>query len=131
MKKLSCFFRASRSQSGPRDPDANRPGGTETDLRKGAIMSRRLVPLTFWTLSLVVMALSLALRVNAAGPPARVPSLMGTWDGFVHDPDGTGAVALVRSVVGQQVHSRFRGDALVLSMDGRIPFNAINFAGTV
>src|SRR3954452_12963304 len=94
-------------------------------------MRRRVVPLTFLTLFLVAVALPLALQVEASGPTDRVPSVLGTWDGFVHDADGTGALALVRSVVGQQDHRRFQGDALVLGMESRIAFNAINFAGTV
>src|SRR5215217_6895904 len=97
-------------------------------------MWRRLVPLTFWALLLVVVAWPLALRVQAFASPDRVPSLLGTWDGFFHDVDGTGELGLIRFTIDQQARRRFGGEAEALfGTDGRAAFNAINFgfSGTV
>src|SRR4051812_13731972 len=108
-----------------------RDESTDTAHGKGIPMGRRLVPLTFWTLLLVVVAWPLALQVQAIASPDAVPILLGTWDGFFHDVDGTGELGLVRSTIDQQVYRRFRGDAALFGIDGLAVFNAINFGGTV
>src|SRR5436190_453758 len=80
-------------------------------IKKGAVMSRRLVPCIFLTLLFVGVVLPLALRAYASGPPSRVPSLKGNWEGVFQVLDDTGEMGLIRSVIDQQDYRRFQGDA--------------------
>jgi len=94
-------------------------------------MSRRLVSCTFLLGLLVTVALPLVLHVKASSPPSRVPIVVGSWDGVFHDPDDTGVLGQVRSVIGQQDGRRIRGDAEWLTLDGLRVFNAYNFSATI
>jgi hypothetical protein len=94
-------------------------------------MSRYIVPVTFLFALLPGVVLPLAVTVYASGPSTRVPSLLGSWDGFFHDVDGTGDLGVISSVIDRQDNKRFRGNALLFDTDRGALFNAINYSGTV
>ena len=94
-------------------------------------MSRRIIPATFLALFLSAVVLPLAVHVEAFGLGPRVPSVQGTWDGFLQDLDDPGTPDLVRSFIVQQDNRRIQGDALLLDLDGRTVFNAINIEATL
>jgi hypothetical protein len=83
------------------------------------VMSRQIVPGTFWVGISLFVVLLLTGTVWAFRPSDGVPNLVGHWDGFFQDVD-SGALGLVRSDITGQVDTRFKDHGKLLEPLGRL-----------
>jgi len=79
---------------------------------------------------LLGVVLPLAPQVVAFASTEKVPSVIGTYEGFFLD-DSTGTVGMVHSVIDQQANRRFQGFAVFTEAESMRLFNAFNFAGQI
>jgi hypothetical protein len=93
-------------------------------------MSRRIVPGMF-CVGLVLCSMLITTRLWASRPPARVPNLLGHWDGFFLETDDGPVIGEVRSDVTGQVHREIEGQGTLLALDSPTLLDAYHFRATV
>jgi hypothetical protein len=94
-------------------------------------MSRRAIPWTFFVGALLSMVLLIADTVRASKPAARVPNVLGHWDGYFLEAGGTAAPGLVRSDITLQHNRGIAGHGQLLDAATDARLAAYSFAGTI